>query len=195
MARTAAPPLTGIVRAEIEHRFELLTAGRSPREDSSRVKARSPETRPRRVSVNALSRPDVNALTLYRLDAFWRHSVIAITLSSDKALTLERDIALTAVQENQWKRQGRPSEEADRPARIFGSRLDCRGLSVSRIRNAAAVRNNEPLEVLADELLNEGGAVEPEHRRMNGETLRGFDGEVNRRLHLISGRPASRLGG
>jgi len=58
--------------------------------------------------------------------------------------------------------------------------------NIGRIGLATTVRNNKPLEVLSYELLDEGRTVEPEHCRMNGEPLRGFEGEMDSRLHLVS---------
>lgn len=69
------------------------------------------------------------------------------------------------------------------------------GLSLWRISLSATVRDHEPLQVVPDELLDQGRAVEPEHCRMDGQTLRSFEGEVDSRLHLVSGLRLSRLYG
>ncbi len=54
----------------------------------------------------------------------------------------------------------------------------------------ASVADDEAAKVLVNEVLDQLGTVEPEHSRMDGKTLRGFDRKMNSRFHL---RAAHRL--
>jgi hypothetical protein len=49
--------------------------------------------------------------------------------------------------------------------------------------------------MVADELLDQLGTVHAHHRRVDSETLRCLDGEMDSRLHLIAALPPSRFGG
>ena len=60
---------------------------------------------------------------------------------------------------------------------------------------SAAIGDDEALEPVADELLDQGRAIEAHHRGVDREPLRGFDAEMDRRLDLADVLTAGRFGG
>lgn len=63
------------------------------------------------------------------------------------------------------------------------------------LRGPSPVRDDEPLEVLADELLDQLRPVHPEHRRVDREPLGRFEREMDGRLHLLAARTPGRFDG